>query len=300
MVDFEPEQLLQNPDVVTPVAPWCSVLKNLDLGIVLLAQPWIAGEGLRRGDLERDLRELTASLPIGSLYFQRISRTAADLEKRGILRGKGVGRERKFVLTPQGFASLILNLYLLQEDPTLDGSEFELKRELVAMWNLTFDRVLQSLEQIPLGSEVAAFFEEVDRLTLFGKQVITAQTLKEAFSVLRLVATQREKIDRMKSQVEARAQETQAQIELLRAADLSKLDLSAFGDRMAIFKDNPALMELVRGIATSAVPTLSIEAQIMRYEAYLEYLNQLERAYRTHLKVVDISKVRRRLAGREH
>lgn len=300
MVDFGPEQLLQNPALVTPVAPWCSVLKNLDLGLVLLAQPWIAGKGLRRGDFERDLTDLATSLPFGPLYFQRISRTAADLEEKAILQGSGSGRNRRFVLTPRGFASLILNLYVLQDDPTLDGSEFELKRELVAMWNLTIDRLLTSGSQFPLGSEVASFFEEVDRLTIFGKPVITAQTLKEAFSVLRLVASQRERVTRLKAQIETRAKETQAQMELLKAADLSQIDLSAFEERMPILKDNPALAELVRGIATSAVPTLSLEAQIMRYDAYLKYLERLERAYAAQLTVVDISKFRRRLAGGEH
>lgn len=300
MVNFGPAELLENPTVVTPVAPWCSILKNLDLGIILLAQPWIAGAGLRRSDFERDLRDLAASLSFGPLYFQRISRATAELEKNGVLRGSGAGRERKFVLTPQGFASLILNLYVLQEDPTLDGSEFELKRELVAMWNLTIDRLLTSGVQFPLGSEVAAFFEEVDRLTIFGKPVVTAQVLKDAFSVLRLIASQREKVSRLKSQLEVRAREAQAQMELLRAADLSQLDLSALGERLAIFKDNPALIEMVRGIATSAVPTLSIEAQIIRYESYLKYLERLERTYAAHLTVVDISTFRRRLAGQEH
>src|SRR5882757_4800099 len=122
MIDFSPDQLLQNPALVTPVAPWCDLLENLDLGIILLAQPWLVGIGLRRSDFERQLGQLAASLPLGPLYFQRISRAVAGLEKRGVLRGSGEGRDRRFALTPQGFAALIVNLHVLRADPTLDGS----------------------------------------------------------------------------------------------------------------------------------------------------------------------------------
>jgi len=68
--DFLP----QNPAVVRLAAAWCTALDNIDLGILLLTQPWIAGEGLRRSDLERQLSEIGCEMPVGTVYFQRISR----------------------------------------------------------------------------------------------------------------------------------------------------------------------------------------------------------------------------------
>lgn len=297
MIDFRPDQLLRNPALVIPVAPWCDVLENLDLGIILLAQPWLAGMGLRRSDFERQLGQLAASLPIGPLYFQRISRAVASLERRGVLRGAGKGRDRRFVLTPGGFAALIVNLHVLRDDPTLDGREFELKRELVAMWNLTIDRLLTSAAEIALAPETLSFFSQIDRLSIWGRQVITTQVVKDAFNIRRLIALQQENLERLKTQSEARLVETRSQMEFLRGADFTQLDFATLGEHAAILKDNPALLEIIRGIAASAAPQLSVEAQIIRYDAYLTYLDRLKHTYATELKVVDISEFRRRVAG---
>lgn len=298
MRDVSPKCLLQNLTVTRPLAPWCDVLDNLELGVILLTQPWVAGDGIRRAELERQLAELASSFPFGGpLYFQRISRAVVSLERRGVLKGSGAGRERQFVLKPEGFAALILNLHVLRADPTLDGSEFELKRELVAMWNIMVDRLLTSLPQVSIGSEIAGFFAQLDALTILGRPVITQQVLKEAFDVLRLIAHQRDAVSALKAQSEARLTETRSQMELLRTADLSQLDFKHLGGRIAILKDHPEMLEVIRGIVTSAAPELSVEAQVARYDAYLKYLENLERMYSRALKVVDITNFRRRVAG---
>lgn len=297
MVDFTPDFLLQNPAMVRPAAAWCVALDNIELGILLLTQPWLAGEGLGRADLERQLAELASDMPIGTVYFQRVNRAVADLERRGALRGTGSGRSRRFTLAPPGFAALILNLHVLRADPTLDGHEFELKRELVAMWNLLLDRLLASPPEIQIAPDVAHFFAEVDALSLWGRPVITPEVVRETFDILRLIQTQHDRVRLLKSAAENRLAETRAQAELLRTADLSQLDLGALGERVAILKDNPELLEMIRGLATSAMPQLAVQARIKRYDAYLTYLDGLTQTYAKELKVVDIDLFRRRVAG---
>ena len=112
---IDPSFLLRNPDLVLPNAPWCCWLNNVELGILLLAQPWMAEAGVGRSDLERQLGLLGADVPIGPLYFQRINRAVAQLEERGQLDALEGGRRRRFVLSPQGFAALLLNLQVLRE-----------------------------------------------------------------------------------------------------------------------------------------------------------------------------------------
>jgi hypothetical protein len=299
MQDVTPEALLiGSPGLVTPVAPWCAVLDNIELGLALLSQPWIAGTGLRRADFERHLAELAVSMPLGNVYFQRINRVVAGLEDRGVLRGTGGGRDRRFMLTPQGFAALILNLRVLRTpDPTLDGSEFEFKRELAAMWNLMMDRIFASPPELDLAPAITAFFAEVDQLEVWGRPVITTDVIRDAFSVLRLIDLQQTNVVRLKTQADERFMQTRAQVALLRNVDFSKIDWSAMGEGAAALKDNPALVEMVRAVATSAVPELGVEVQVARYAAYLEYLDGLKRIYARELKVVDIALFRARISG---
>lgn len=298
MQDVTPEVLLiGSPGLVTPVAPWCAILDNLELGLVLLGQPWIAAAGLRRADFERHLAELSAAMPLGNVYFQRINRVVADLEERGVLRGTGGGRDRRFTLTPQGFAALLLNLRVLRTpDPTLDGSEFEFKRELAAMWNLMMERILASPPEVELAPAITSFFAEVDQLKIWGRPVITAEVIRDAFNVLRLIDLQQTNVVRLKAQAEERFTQTRAQVALLRNVDFSKIDWSAMGDGAAALKDNPALVEMVRAVATSAVPELGAEVQVARYASYLEYLDSLRRIYARELKVVDIAMFRARIS----
>lgn len=298
MIDFSPGQLLQNEALIAPIAPWCAPLDNLDLGIALVAQPWIVGAGLRRSDFERQLEALATSLPLGHVYFQRVNRAVANLESRGVLLGSGDGRDRRFALAPEGFAALILNLHVLRADPTLDGSEFEFKLELVAHWNLTLHRLLTSLPDIAFPPDMRSFFDRIEQLTVFGKAVITSQLIKDAFSVVQLIAHQRNNVVRLKSQAESRMTETHAQTEFFRTADLSQLNLDALGEQAAFLKDSPAMQEILRMVATSGAPQLSARARIIRYEAYLDYLKRLKSAYSSHeSNVVDINMFRQRLAG---
>ena len=298
MIDFTPGQLLENATLMAPVAPWCAPLDNLDLGVVLVAQPWVVGAGLRRADFERQLGALAASLPLGHIYFQRINRAVANLESRGVLLGSGDGRDRRFTLAPEGFGALILNLHVLRSDPTLDGSEFEFKLELVAHWNLTLNRLLTSLPNIAFPPGMRSFFDRIEKLTVLGKPVITSELIQSAFNVMQLITYQRKNVAGLKVQAESRLAETQAQTEFFRTADLSQLALETLGEQATLVKDSPAIQEVVRMFATSGAPQLNARAQIIRYEAYLDYLKRLESVYSSReSNVADLNLFRRRLAG---
>jgi hypothetical protein len=142
-----------------------------------------------------------------------------------------------------------------------------------------------------------AFFSKVDGLSVLGHPVVTTQVVKDAFNIRRLIAQQRHNVQRLKGLCQERLAQTRAHMEFLRGADISKLDLEALGEQATSLRSNPALLEIVRGLATSAIPQLSVEAQIIRYEAYLQYVDRLEHTYAKELKVVDISTFRRRVAG---
>ncbi len=102
---------------------------------------------------------------------------------------------------------------------------------------------------------------------------------------------------RLKSQAEARQAQTHALTEFFRTADLSQLNVEGLADQVALLKESPALQEVLRTIATSGAPQLNARAQVIRYEAYLAYLDRLEHTYSSELKIADINLFRRRLAG---
>ena len=290
-----PTYLLSNPDLVTPVAPWCAALDNLELGILLLSQPWLAGGGVRRADLERQLSQLARDLPIGQVYFQRVNRSVARLVDIEVLRVEGTGRSRRFVGTPRGFAAVILNLTVVRSDPTIDGREFELKRALVAMWNLVFERMSELPDETSLGSEAESFFDEVERLEVWGRPVITDEVVDGALNVLGLIESQRR-------QVEARLEETERRLEQLRAPDelLAGVDLARLAEQVApgaSLADDPKAAAMVRATAATALPGLNLRAAELRYRRYLEYLDELVAMYSRELRVVDLGTMRR-LAGR--
>jgi hypothetical protein len=293
---IQPKELLDSP-LTGKAAPWCAVLDNLDLGIVLATPPWIVGAGLRRADIERQLGVLASSLPIGNIYFQRVNRAVATLESRAMLSGSGHDRDRRFALTPEGFAALILNLHVLRSDPTLDGSEFEFKLELVAHFNLAFDRLLSAPPNIVFPPSMQSFFERLERLTVLGTPVLNMDLIENAFNVRRLIAEQRSNVIGLKSQAEARLAQTHAMSEFFRTADLSQLNVDGLGEHAALLRDTEVLQEVVRTIATSGAPQLSARGQVIRYESYLAYLAQLEAIYSSEPNVVDINMFRRRIAG---
>jgi hypothetical protein len=274
MPALTPALLLESPERVLPEAPWCAALDNLELGILLLAQPWVVGAGLRRADLERQLARL--DLPLGPVYFQRVKRAVARLEEIGAMRGSGEGRARSFLVTPEGFAALLLNLCVLHADPTLDGSEFELKRSLVSMLNLLFERLTELPVEEGVSPETERFFDEVERLAVLGERVITEEVEEQALDVLRLIAEQRRKVEGLLSMARDRLERVESEARTLSDADLG------------ILAEAPEALAAARELALHIFPRLGFSAPVLRYEQYLRYLDELASLYAGELKTVGL------------
>lgn len=293
MKELTPAFLLQSPELVTLVAPWCVRLDNLELGILLLVQPWLAVGGLRRAELERRIAGLAGELPLGPVYFQRVKRTVARLEEIGAVRGTSetADRGQKFVATPQGFAVFILNLHVLSTDPTLDGSEMELKRALVSRCNLILDWLSELPEEVLTPPEIEAFFEEVEGLSVYGQRVITAQVISEALDVLRLLASQREKVEERLRAARHRLAEPTSEAGALLELDLTRLTTDGSG-AAALLAGTPGALGLIREMASGVLPRLSRQATVLRHEHYLRYLDELAALYAGELKTVALDSVR--------
>ena len=293
--DLSPAFLLEHPEIVTPAAPWCRWLTNLELAILLLTQPWLADGGLSRADLERQLGRLGAGMPVGPVYFQRVSRASAVLEGRGQLVGQGTSRSRRFVLTPVGFAAMLLNLQVVRADPTVDAREFELKRALVSMANVVLDRLLELPQEGGLGSSLEAWFDAVDDLEVWGRPVMTVAVYADAFNVLRLVERQQERVRTLERFAEARLAGAATPAALARQARLADADAPA---GPVADPDVADLLRTARSLATATLPQLAARADIVRYRAYQLYLAELATLYASELRVVDMGLFRDVMTGR--
>jgi hypothetical protein len=274
-MELTPDFLLENPELITPIAPWCGRLDNLELGIVLAALPWLAGDGLRRADLERQIARLATEMPLGPVYFQRVKRAVARLEEIEALRGMDEGHGRRFLTTPRGFAAFLLNLYVLSADPTVDGSEFELKRSFLAICNLVMERLADLPVEVEVPPEIEGFFGEVEALTVLGERVITGEVAEEALDVLRLIASQRMLVDGLLQTARRRLVLAETGAAALRMLHLSRLEADAFARGTAFLQDSPGGLSMIREMASGDVPRLSQRAAVLRYEHYLRYLDEL-------------------------
>jgi len=292
MTELSPAFLLSSPELVEPGAPWCVMLDNLDLGILVLTQPWLAIEGLRTAELERQLMALAVEQPLGPVYFQRVKRAVARLEAAGALCTIGAGRARRFRLTPEGMAALILNLQVLHRDPTLDGSELELKRALVVMWNLVLDRMAELPPEMLVSPETNRFFDELEQVCVLSERVITAPVVARALDVLGLLETQRGRVQRMMASAERRLELVERQAEALGEIDLGRLVKQGHGGAASMLASSPETMALVRSLATGVLPRLGLRATISRYRRYLGYLDDLTQMYAGQLRTVPIAGVR--------
>jgi len=300
----KPWLLLRDPSLVEPSAPWCTRLGNLELGILLLDQPWVAGEGLRRADLERSLARFDREMPVGPVYFQRVSRAVAGLEAVGSLEGSGSGRSRRFVATPEGFAALVLNLLVVEDDPTLDAREFELKRALIALANVIVERIGELPSEVGVDPESERFFRRVEEVTVLGRPVATDEVVSRAFDVRRLIAEQRQRVLELRAAAEARLRRVTEEADLAREVDVRRIvgpsgpSGSAGATGAGVLTDDPAVLEAIRVLASRTVPALSAGAAVLRYGAFLGYLDELAALYSRELGVADLGVFRRRAEGR--
>ncbi len=293
MDDLDPTFLLDNPDLVRPLAPWCARRDNLELALLLLSLPWLAATGLRRAELERQLGALGPDMPVGPVYFQRVSRAVRGLESDGALGGTGRGRNRRFATTPAGFASLILNLRVLGGDPTVDASEFEFKRALVAMWNVVAERLIELPADTAAPEDAERFFGEVEAVALWGRPVITDAVVRDAFDVMGLVDRQRHRVRALRAAAAAGLEQADTRSRLLRETPLDRLGAMALDE-----VERARLLETVRSLAGQTIPALRARSTLVRYDAYLTYLDALSSLYARELKVVDFARFRAVVARR--
>ena len=292
--DLSPAFLLEHAEIVTPTAPWCCWLTNLELAILLLTQPWLSEVGLSRADLERQLDRLGASMPVGTVYFQRVNRAVATLEARGQLVGLGTGRTRRFVLSPAGFAAMLLNLQVVRGDPTVDGRRFEFKRALVSMANVVLDRLLELPSDVSLDPALDEWFDAVEALEVWGRPVMNDAVYADAFNVLRLVERQQERVRQLERLAEAKLATAETPAALAREARL----VQAGGRAETTDADLTAMLRTARSLAGAGLPRLSARAEIARYRAYQAYLVELTTLYASELRVVDMGLFRDVMTGR--
>jgi hypothetical protein len=286
-----PEQLLDHP-ATRLVSPWCVTLDNLELAIVLVTQPMLS-EARRRSEIEATLRELSASMPIGEVYFQRVARAVEKLEAARILHGdKAEKGKRRFRCTAEGFASLVVNLRVLNADPTLNGDEFEFKKEIVAMWHMLIERAKDADSVLALSDETAAFWEAVEKVTLGAQPVFTSELFSDTFNIQRLIERQRQAIRERRTAQQQRLAEVRVQTAFWQTADLRSLAAETPGLRVS-----PELLEGIRALAMSNAMQVAAEATLLRYEAYLRYLDQLEKLYQPQFKELALEDFRRLSKG---
>jgi len=223
--------------------------------------------------------------------YSTVKRAVARLEEIGAVRGLDEGRSQRFAATPQGFAAFILNLRVLRGDPTLDGAEFELKRALVAMCNLILERLAELPEEVPAPPEVEGFFAEAERISVLSHRVVTDDSVRDALDVLRLIAKQRERMDKMLQVARHKLALAEAEAGALRGLDFSH-------EIAALLADAPGTLAMVREMASGVLPRLSQRATVLRYEHYLRYLDDLARVHAGELKTVALDSVRAFLARR--
>jgi hypothetical protein len=266
---LDPSALLDHPDLIGAAAPWCTRLDGLELAIVLLCLPWLAGAGLRPADLEHRLAELEAELPVGPIYFQRIRRAVRRLEATGALTGSGAGRSLRYLATPAGLAALVLNLAVPAGDPTIDGSDFELKRALASM----AAGIAGALPEAPVAAtdpavptdNLGRFFERAEQLTVLGAPVLTDERIARAFDVLALIEGQRDRVLALLQAAKAR-----------RAPLLLRAGIADALDRLEDAAPDP---EALTSSLAAAALRRSLEATVERYRSYLAYLDALARLY---------------------
>jgi hypothetical protein len=269
MEPLDPGALLDHPDLVGAAAPWCTRLDGVELALLLLCLPWLAGPGLRPADLERRLRELERELPVGPVYFQRIRRAVRRLETVGAVEGSGAARSMRYRATPTGLAALVLNLAVPATDPTIDGSDFELKHALASMAGAFSGVEVEvgpgagsGIDSPPAreDDELSRFFERAERLTVLGSPVLTDELIGRAFDVLALIESQRDRV-----------------LALLQAAKSRRPPL-ALRAGLADALDHLDPEALTSSLAAIALQR-SIDATVERYRSYLVYLDSLTRLY---------------------
>jgi hypothetical protein len=274
-MSLSPAHLL---DTTTSIAPWCRRLEPMEMSLLLIAVPFIGP--VRRADFPRRLSDvgITESL-IGALYFQRIDRTVEQFVKIGAMEHEGASREKAYRTTAKGFAAILLNLSVLDRDPTLDGTEFELKREIAAALHVGIGAAIAAVPHLPAQSPARQFFEELFKLEVLGRSVVSNELLVSAADVHALINRQRQNVGKRLERVQREANEMHALRRILGAAGLGGAVKSGLVQEAPAFLSQPEFLGVATALATSGAPEAEVQSRILRYQAYTAYLDRLSELY---------------------
>lgn len=262
-------------DASRAATPWCRPLDNLELAILLQASPW-AVVGIRVADLVTRLNALGNAIPLGPIYFHRVSRAAHELVQIKALDALEHPRGVGFRLRPEGFAALVLNQHLCTADPTFDSTEFEIKREIASCNSFA----LQQLEDLAasigdIPPPVRLFFEQAEALRVLGQAVVTPELVADAFSVSALLERQLAHVRGLA----LRAERASSLFEMSppNIAAVRESILASASESAEAF---PELISTLEALASSGWQRTSLRAAEYRYTAYLMYIERLVDLYR--------------------
>jgi hypothetical protein len=296
VIDAEhgPERFLEHP-AIGVLAPWCVRLDNLELVIALALQPVLAPKPLRRAELEEQLMQLADRLPCGPVYLQRVIRAVARLEEAGILRGTGASRSRRFTLTPEGFAALLVNLRVFDADPTINGGEFELKKEITSVWHLTIDQAKhEGGLSIAVAPELRAFWDKVVQVTIAGMDVMPPDVVADTLNIFRLIDRQRQRLLPLIERERAELKRDEEKVAFFRTADFTTVAAMA---RPGVEMTREMWEGLRLAAQTNAFVHTS-RSKLLRYQSFLDYLDSLDALYRPDFKEIAFEDLRRLAKGR--
>jgi hypothetical protein len=179
---------------------------------------------------------------------------------------------------------------VLRADPTVDGSEFELKRALVALWSLVGMRMADLGDEVESSPGMARLLGDLSRLQVWGRAVITEDVVAGGFDILRLIRTQRGRLAQLEEETRQRQAAVAARSRLVEPA--APRAGGRRGGAPAERGIDDALAT-ARVVATGVAPRLECEAALLRYRAYGAYLDGLQKVYARELPVVDLAALRR-------
>lgn len=270
-----PELLLLSPN---RPAPWARPLDNLQLWTSVCTAPWAAPDGFRIAALEHVMSSMASGAHLGPVYFQRVSRTVGDLVDSGILHALGVARARRYSLTPEGFAAVVLNMSACIADPTIAGDAFESRRVLAESQPALFELLDGTSVAVP--PKLARFFARVDAVELLGQRVMTREVVAEAFSVHALVLRQIAHVSRLRAGAVTEVERTRMTIGANpdpRAMQQALVE--AFGGAASGFSLDA--LQIASRLASGPAVMRAAEANVFRYDHALAYLERLREFYST-------------------
>ena len=305
-MSFEkPENLLDHP-ALRSVAPWCRRLEPLELAILAVTPMRGVGEPCTRGELVSRIADFgehlvgkpvasdaprrpgraNATPLVGDLYYQRTSRAVVALQEAGVLAARGRGRRLGYWVTPPGFVSLILNLRSVTFDPVFEPSEFELRREIIAVIVALFDGLELSSGGggATVTREMLRFTEDVDAVTLGDVTVMSHELFEDTFDMMKFIGRSRARTGLILQEI--------ARLEA-EVASMKPVEDAAADEMLAHNGIRGEAFARAWQRARLKLPSLSLRSIGARYRAHLHYLDELTDVYASITRTISLPDYRK-------